>query len=383
MREKIIRFLSEFPNPTDQEILNRFPNSKVESIKRRIREVRQKEPSHKTLFEEVEEDRIIKKLKDGSTKAEKKNKILMDYIGALEEEKQAILDIKSGAASYFIAPQKSDKKGEATALWLASDWHVGERVTFGQTNGINEYSPTIAKERGERFFRNALKLTDISAVEVNIKTVILALLGDFITGHLHMSAVETNHLPPIEETLFAQTLLISGIEYVLKNSKYDMTIVCAVGNHSRTTEKPHFGSENGHSLEYFMYCSIASYFRNEKRVTVIIPEGAHAYINVYKYKLRFLHGHDIKYSGGIGGITIPMNKAIAQWDRANQAYLTCTGHFHTMVDGGNFLVNGSMIGYNAFALSIKASAERPAQRFCLIDRDRGKTITAPILFDKG
>lgn len=57
--------------------------------------------------------------------------------------------------------------------------------------------------------------------------------------------------------------------------------------------------------------------------------------------------------------------------------------FHQLLDGGNFLVNGSMIGYNAFALSIKASAERPAQRFCLIDRDRGKTITAPILFDKG
>ena len=384
MKEKIIQFLSEFPNPTDQEILARFPNHKVESVKRRIREARQEQKtSHKTLYEEVEEDRVIKKLKDGSTKEKQKNKILIDYISTLEAEKEAILEIKGGAVSRDISIPSTTEKGEATALWLASDWHVGEKVTFGQTNGINEYNPKIAKERGERFFRNALKLTSISGAEVNIKTVVLALLGDFVTNHLHEQNIETNYMAPIEETIYAQNIIISGLEYVLKHSKYNLTLVCVSGNHARTTDKVRFGSENGHSLEYFMYCSIANYFRNEKRITVIIPEGAHAYINVYTYTVRFLHGHDIKYGGGVGGITIPINKAIAQWDRARQAYLTCCGHFHQLFDGGSFLVNGSMIGYNAFALSIKASAERPAQRFCLIDKTRGKTITAPILFDKG
>lgn len=144
---------------------------------------------------------------------------------------------------------------------------------------------------------------------------------------------------------------------------------------------PHFGSENGHSLEYMMYTSLANHFSKEERVTFIIPEGAHSYIDVYGYVIRFLHGHDIRYFGGVGGITIPVNKAIAQWDKGHRASLTCFGHFHQVFDGQTFVANGSMIGYNAYALSIKASAERPAQQLFIIDKKRGKTIVAPILFD--
>lgn len=39
-----------------------------------------------------------------------------------------------------------------------------------------------------------------------------------------------------------------------------------------------------------------------------------------------------------------------------------------------------MIGYNVYALTIKASFERPKQALFLIDRDRGKTAVWPILF---
>jgi hypothetical protein len=131
-----------------------------------------------------------------------------------------------------------------------------------------------------------------------------------------------------------------------------------------------------------MYHAMANYFKDEPRVTMLIPEGAHSYVNVYGYVIRFLHGHDVKYGGGVGGLTIPLNKSIAQWDKAKKANLTCLGHFHQRFDGGNFLVNGSLIGYNAFALSIKASAEEPAQAFALIDKKRGKTLVCPILLDE-
>ena len=188
-------------------------------------------------------------------------------------------------------------------------------------------------------------------------------------------------MAPVEEALYAQAMIASGIEYVLANSDYTLIIPCASGNHGRTTKFSHFGSENGHSLEFFIYCSLRDRFVNEPRVRFIINEGTHTYLDIYGRSVRFLHGHDIKYYGGVGGITIPVNKAIAQWDKAVPANLTCFGHFHTRFDGGNFLANGSMIGYNAYALSIKASAEPPAQQLCLIDKKRGKTIVAPILFD--
>ena len=83
----------------------------------------------------------------------------------------------------------------------------------------------------------------------------------------------------------------------------------------------------------------------------------------------------------MGGIFIPANKAIAQWNKVQWADLDVFGHFHQMKDGGNFVSNGSLIGFNAYALSIKADYEHPKQAFFLIDRKRGRTITAPIVFD--
>mgnify|MGYP001575951537 CR=1 FL=1 len=308
-----------------------------------------------------------------------KIKKMSEYILTLQKKVDDVLAINKNVSTYRIATTKG-ADSEATAIWLASDWHVGEKVTRGQTNDINEYNPNISKMRGEQFFIHAVKLTKMMGRDVEIKTVVLALLGDFITGHLHSQAVETNYFAPVEETLYAQKIIASGIEYVLRNSNYNLVIPCASGNHGRTTKFSEVGSETGPSHEFFMYCTLRDHFKEERRVTFIISEGAHTYLDIYGRQIRFLHGHDIKYGGGVGGITIPVNKAIAQWDRARPAFLTCFGHFHQKFDGGNFIANGSLIGYNAFALSIKASAEPPAQQLCLIDSKRGKTIVAPILF---
>lgn len=328
---------------------------------------------------------VSKARKEAKTKAttaldRKLKREALNRIEQLEQQLADALAISEGIHSYVIKPTKSATT-EASAIWLASDWHCGERVTLGQTNGINQYNPKIARKRAETYFKNALKVTNVWARDSEINTVVLALLGDFITGHLHLSGVATNYFPPVEEALFAQELLTSGIEYVLKNSKYKLVIPCHSGNHGRTTKQSEFGIENGFSHEFMMYSTMRQYFRNEPRVTFIISEGSHTYVDVLGYKVRFLHGHDVKFGGGVGGITIPLNKALAQWDKARPAYLTCLGHFHQLFDGGNFMVNGSLIGYNAFALSIKASAERAQQAAILLRKDKGRSMTARIWVD--
>jgi hypothetical protein len=67
------------------------------------------------------------------------------------------------------------------------------------------------------------------------------------------------------------------------------------------------------------------------------------------------------------------------WDRAKRANLNVFGHFHQLVDGGSFICNGSLIGYNSFALSIKSAFEPPKQALFLMDKKRGRTCTWPIL----
>jgi hypothetical protein len=231
-----------------------------------------------------------------------------------------------------------------------------------------------------RFFQHGLKLLKKEQEATKIETLIVALLGDFISGSIHgQQSVENNRLLPMDAILEAQEHIGSGIQFLLDNSDVNITLPTAMGNHSRVTQKIHIGSEAGNSLERLMYHSLAQRFSGNKRVKFIINDGYHTYVEVYDTVVRFHHGHAVKYGGGVGGVTIPLNKAIAQWNKGRKADLDILGHLHQLLDGGNFIVNGSLIGYNAFALAIKASPEPPQQAFFLIDKDYGKTVVCPII----
>lgn len=300
-------------------------------------------------------------------------------IERLEKELSVVACLKGGLDTYTIEPLKNSKSSEGTAVWNASDWHIEEKVG-GEIGGLNVFGLEIARQRSTRFFQIGLRLTNILNQDISIKTVVLALLGDFITNDIHEAEnAEVNELLPMFALLEAENMIISGIDFVIAHSTYDLVIPCHSGNHARTTHKTRFTTENGHSLEYLMYMHLADHYRDQPRVTFIIPEGMHSYVEIYDTMIRFHHGHAIKYQGGVGGIYIPTNKAIAQWNKGRHADLDVFGHFHQLRDGGNFICNGSLIGYNAFALSIKADYEPPKQAFFLVDRDRGRTWNAPIL----
>jgi hypothetical protein len=295
-----------------------------------------------------------------------------------EAQLHVVAELKNGLETHTIAPSAPSGRAEATVVVVASDWHIEETVG-AEVGGLNNFNIEIARARAEKFFVKAHRLSNLLAQDIEIPIMVLALLGDFISGHIHDELVEGNGLMPMHAIVEVQNMLASGIEYLLANSDRKLVIPCHSGNHARTTLKTRFATENGHSLEYLMYVHLAAYFRNEPRVTFIIPEGPHSYLDIYGQTVRFQHGHMVKYGGGVGGIYIPVHKAIAMWNRARHADLDVFGHFHQLVDGGNFLCNGSLIGYNSFALSIKAAFDQPKQALFLLDSKRGRTFNAPIL----
>lgn len=314
------------------------------------------------------------------TNLKKKVKALYGALDARDQQISAILEIKKPVETFTIKPQEKFDVSEATAVMIASDWHVEEEVDSSKVLGRNKYNLDIARERAELFFKRGLRLIKKEQQDVKINTLILGLLGDFISGNIHEELLATCQLPPVEAMLYARQLIQSGIQFLLENSELNLIVVCHSGNHGRITKQVHISNENGNSLEYAMYADLANVFANEKRVTFIVSKGYQTYLDVYDTVLRLHHGHSIKYGGGVGGITIPVNKALASWDRARQSTYDVFGHFHQYFPAPRFVANGSMIGYNAYALSIKAEYEPPQQAFFLIDKKRGKTIQAPILF---
>lgn len=266
---------------------------------------------------------------------------------------------------------------------LASDWHCAKRVLPERVLGMNEFNISIFKKRAENYFVNAITLLKQFEVNTKIETIVFAMLGDFIENFIHDEQPENNTMLPLEELLMVQDTIASGIRYMLKTTDKKIYIPCCVGNHGRSTDKIHKATQVKNSYEWIMYRNLKNFFAGEKRVEFNIAEGSLLDVKFYDYDLRFLHGTEITYKGGVGGIYIPGNKAVSQWSKLKKVDLTIFGHFHQTKDSGwgGFICNGSLCGYDEYALSIKADFERPQQTCFLLDKKRGLTIKAPILLD--
>ena len=281
-----------------------------------------------------------------------------------------------------IEPHYGSGTSEATPVIVASDWHAEELITRAQTSGLNEANPEVNEKRIKRFFTASLRLVKLLNVDVKINTVVLGLLGDFITNELHGAEnAENNAMGPTDAIVFVQNLIVGGIDFYLNNSDYNFVIVCKVGNHGRTTLKTRFSAENAHSLEYLLYRYLEAYYRGEDRIRFVIEDGYHTYLPVYGETLRIHHGHAVNFGGGVGGLTIPANKKIANWNQGRAASIDVFGHFHQRMITKRFAANGSLCGYNGFAVSIGAEYEPPMQNLLLFDKKRGKTCDWPILVE--
>ncbi len=310
--------------------------------------------------------------------------LLAERVIQLEKENEALLKLSGPTPQLLdISPKVGSSKSESAAVLVWSDWHIEENIDPAVVGNKNEFNLEVADQRVKSLLQGGLAWYNIESQKTTIKTIVLSLLGDFITGSIHEDLSENNLLPPVEAIYKAQGLLISGIRFMLENTPADveLVIVCHSGNHGRMTKKQRIATEAGNSLEHYMYYTIRDFFKGEKRVKFIISTGYHSFVRFFEgqYEIRFHHGHQMNYGGGVGGLTIPVNKAIAQWNRAHAVNLDVFGHFHTRFDGGNFIANGSLIGYSPYAISIKASYEKPSQTFFLVNKEYGeKTVVSPI-----
>lgn len=308
-----------------------------------------------------------------------KYEALMAETDRLKSELEAATILSSHQGASLAIPRPKANKREATAVALASDWHAEEPVDPDKVSGLNEYSVEIFKRRSGWFFRNLKSLIAKESEHVNIPRLVLWLGGDFFTGNIHEDTSEANELGLMDAAMLVQDSIVSGIKFLVGETDLEIVVPCSSGNHGRITKERRIKTEQENSLERYMYSNISKEFASEPRVKMILPEGYHTYLDLYGMTLRFHHGHSISYGGGVGGITIPVNKSIASWNIAKRADLDCFGHFHQRIHSKLFVSNGSMIGYNEYAVSIKAPYEEPTQAFFLIDSKHGKTTEAPIL----
>lgn len=269
---------------------------------------------------------------------------------------------------------------EATPLVLASDWHVDEVVEAKKVAYRNRYDEHIAKQRMHRFFQSILWSVKHQRDVFKIRSLILWLGGDLMTNFLHEDDVENNSMAPLLAIPFLFENIVAGIDLLLTDKEIaEYVIPCNDGNHGRTTKKLRAATRTEHSLEVLLYAMLAQHYRNEKRVRFILPTSQFTFLDdIYGRTIRFFHGDVVQYGGGVGGITVPLFRAVARFEKTKRADLTCLGHFHQRYCLPDIMVNGSMIGYNAYAMSKGLPFEAPVQSLRMLEPTRWCSIDIPL-----
>lgn len=304
---------------------------------------------------------------------------LLKQLDYYQHELESIRSIAT-IESFNIEPKFTETQSESAAIIDLSDWHIEEEVDPKTVNGLNSYNLDIAKERINHLSNRLVKLIRMYQKDTNIAFVVIHLGGDFITGNIHQENLENCLLTPIQATIYAEKLIVGIIDFLLNHTDLKIIVPCNSGNHARITQKIHHSTESGNSLEYYMYHVLAKHYEHYKRVKFIIPESYFCYIDIYNLVFRFSHGHSVRYIGGVGGVFVPLKRAIHQWNRSRNADVDIMGHFHQSFFLGSIITNGSLIGYNAFALRSKFEFEPPKQNLMLVNKKLGLTIFSPIYF---
>lgn len=302
-------------------------------------------------------------------------------LAAVESERQraeSLSSLKGIAACRLPSRRPVSRPGTATAVVLLSDWHIEERVLGSSCGGLNEFDLGIADRRIAELSDRIEMLIEHERRLVRIDRIVIAAIGDFISNIIHDDTAELAQLQPAAAMRRAGERLRAIIDRAAGMAD-EVLVVTAVGNHGRSVMKPRVATEAQHSWEQNAYIMMAESERNEN-VRWQIGEG---YLNVADldgYKIAFHHGHGIT-----GNVHVGANRAIAQWQRSTPVDMHCFGHHHQFAYcRGKYLCNGSLIGYNAYALRVvKAEFEPPCQALAVIDHDRRECTKAiPIFCDR-
>lgn len=328
-------------------------------------------------------DAEIARLRSELADAKGRYKAALQAIDAERARADAIAGLTGIEPVRKDASKKVQKKHDATMVVLLSDIHAEERVDPDTVNGLNDYSLDVCDQRMSELMERFAVLLEHERRLAKIDRVVVWLGGDFISGHIHDDTAELAQLAPLTATRWIGARLRGFLDAVSENAK-EVIVATNSGNHGRSTEKLRVGTELEHSFEQNLYLTMAA-AESRKNVRWQVGTGYLNYLDLDGFVIRFHHGHAIKYGGGIGGITIPTNKAIAAWDAVKRADLTCFGHWHQFqwLRAGRYVANGSVIGHSAYATRIKAAYEPPCQACIVIDHGRHEVTKAmPIYCDR-
>lgn len=277
---------------------------------------------------------------------------------------------------WLATPEGPATTHHATPVFMLSDLHLDEKVDRFEMDGINEYDREIAERRIHRMFEGVVKLLKRYVGGVEFDGLLLALLGDIITGVIHDELARTNEAPPSASIVYWVPVLASAIEWLADQLDIPIHVACVDGNHDRFYPKKQMKQRATTSLAWIIYNWLADHLRDDDRISFSLTTSAEQVVPVYDTRLILSHGDSFTSQGGVGGLYPSMLKWLL---RRHQQYSDTStdfdyaliGHWHQTLFGQDFFVNGSLKGYDEYAKQGGFLYERPQQTLFLVTPERG------------
>lgn len=318
---------------------------------------------------------------------------LHEKLGAAEQEMAALQkELGLFARKYnerpawLTAAPKKATVSRGTLVAFFSDAHYGEVVRPAELAGYNAYNLAIAEGRTGRFFERTVRLARTYFAGVTYDGIVLAVGGDLVSGDIHDELVETNETSTYETVLWAVPHLAAGVE-LLAREFGQVHVVSAPGNHGRDSQKPRSKGRSAHNADTLIMRLVARQLAGAKGVTFDIPESFDVAFQVYDYRFTMEHGDALNaFSGApeigsLGPVKRGTVRKKTQYAAEGKGFeYALWGHFHQYIPAASqeFIMNGSLKGYDEYARSRHLKPEPPQQALMLVVPEHGVTTQAPI-----
>lgn len=287
------------------------------------------------------------------------------------------------------ATDVSSPKSPGIPMLFISDVHYGEVVDPQQVLFSNAFSSDICARRLKHTFEQAVTLLKMHLAAPQYDGIVLVLGGDMINGGLHEDSAFSDESTPLVQAIEIARLLSDGVAF-LADEFPKVDIYCVPGNHGRLTRRSWAKFYAQTNLDWLAYVMLKDYCRDLPNVEVHAPPVRDLTFEVAGRRYRLSHGDQFRGGDGIIGPLGPVTRGdvrkrhsaslMPAWADATYDTLL-VGHFHQLLMLTRLIMNGSVKGFDEFALSINVPYEPPQQALWTVHPDHGHTWYMPVLCD--
>lgn len=276
-----------------------------------------------------------------------------------------------------------DKNHSETAALVLSDWHLSECVRPDETNGLNEYNSIIAANRVWNLVQTAKQIIRLHQAIYKIDRIWLPILGDMVSGSIHLELSESNDLSDA-----AAAILVSRLLYMvvmeLETLGVPIEIDCEVGNHGRQTPTMPTKRQTKNNFDWVAYEMLHSMLAKDNNVTMRIHNGPMSVVKQYSWNYIIDHGYGVKH----GKEEDFESRLRALFD--DPEYRKVSGHTGTSFDQAiigdqhrpkileRTIVNGSLTGASEMTYAWRLRPIRAIQQMFGISKEHSRTWHYPI-----